>query len=355
MNNRRYPFLDGIRGVAAILVLMRHTADFWGLKFYRTYLAVDLFFILSGFVIAYAYDGKLESGRMTFKGFVFTRLIRLYPVHMLSVLLCGITWITSKYIGPHNADIFDVNQITLLLLFSLLFLPLHISGNTNLYPLNGPYWSLFFELITNFIYAVIRPFLNIKILSGIMVIFGALVAYSSVAHGNLDIGYSWGLQEIVGGFSRAMFGIFLGVFLYRYKEKLLLCLNRLLGGAISPWFAFIFLAAVLVSPSFRSFDPIIDIFLVLLVFPVMVLYLSDCASSRYENALLILGSASYPIYVLHLPTKEIVSIVNTKFVESIAPLSGILLVVGLIFMAVFIEKIYDLPLRRWLANKVRQR
>lgn len=82
-----YELLDGLRGVAALLVVFYHI--FEGLSFAaggtlitvinHGYLAVDFFFILSGFVIGYAYDDRLGKS-MSLGNFFKRRLIRLHPM-----------------------------------------------------------------------------------------------------------------------------------------------------------------------------------------------------------------------------------------------------------------------------------
>ncbi|WP_374593252.1 acyltransferase family protein, partial [Aquabacterium sp.] len=86
----RFVFLDGIRGLAALIVLTRHTYDFWGFKFFHGYLAVDLFFLLSGFVISSAYDRRLDEGAISRTDFVVIRLIRFYPVYLISIAFAGV-------------------------------------------------------------------------------------------------------------------------------------------------------------------------------------------------------------------------------------------------------------------------
>lgn len=208
MNHSRYAFLDGIRGLAAILVLTRHTTDYWHFSFYRSYLAVDLFFILSGFVIAFAYDRKIREGIVSKSQFILIRLIRLYPVFLLSLLLCaaiaaGRLWLTQQ---PNE------NLAELLKIFALtaLFLPAHQTGSAYLFPVNVPYWSLFFELITNFIYAASRQFLSNRILTIIVIAFGFLLGLATYRSGNMNIGFTWGAESIISGFIRSVFGIFLG-------------------------------------------------------------------------------------------------------------------------------------------------
>ena len=77
-----YATLDGIRGIAAALVAMRHAgALFPGWDFPNSGLAVDLFFVISGFVVASAYDRRLADG-LTLGAFMRIRLIRLYPLYL---------------------------------------------------------------------------------------------------------------------------------------------------------------------------------------------------------------------------------------------------------------------------------
>lgn len=219
MQNNRYYFLDGIRGIAAIFVLTRHTSNFWGVELYRSYLAVDVFFILSGFVIANAYDEKLYSGAMSLKKFILVRLIRLYPVFILSLIFCSAILII-KIILNNSAVFIGLPEALKMIGMTALFLPFMMEGSASLFPINGPYWSLFFELISNFIYGIIRPLLNNFILHTVVIIFGLIVAATSYLNGNLDIGFNWGYMSLAAGFSRSIFGIFMGLLLHRHHELL---------------------------------------------------------------------------------------------------------------------------------------
>ncbi|HEX7694251.1 MAG TPA: acyltransferase family protein, partial [Sphingomonas sp.] len=88
MEKRRFVVLDGMRGLAALSVVALHTAQYFPSQTgpARAYLAVDFFFMLSGFVMAHAYGDKLRAG-LTIKGFAEIRLARLYPMIFLGVTL----------------------------------------------------------------------------------------------------------------------------------------------------------------------------------------------------------------------------------------------------------------------------
>lgn len=344
MISNRYAFLDGIRGMAAIFVLMRHASDFWNFFPFRSHLAVDLFFILSGFVIAHAYDEKLHTQILSARKFVLIRLIRLYPVFLLSLAVCTL-FLLIKIFTAESLDVAKLYDSIQLIGFTALFLPSHAAGSPRLFPINGPYWSLFFELIVNGIYALFRPWLNDTVLFIIILIFGGMVIRVALQHGNLDSGFEWDYFSLWAGFSRAMFGIFLGLLLYRHQNFLI----QQLGKTYSPWLTFPIIAAILASPSLGSWDAWIDLLAVLVIFPLSVLIASQAVPTRLETGLLILGSASYPIYVLHQPMSD-------WFRDQLphlplAPLNGIFFTLLLILLSLGIEKFYDLPVRRWLTQR----
>ncbi len=345
MNHNRYAFLDGIRGMAAIFVMTRHTVDYWHLSFYRSYLAVDLFFILSGFVIAYAYDEKVRTGIITFPKFVLIRLIRLYPVFILSVLISSALFI-GRLTLKHEIDNTGLLSILSVVAFTSMFLPSHIAGDNGLFPINGVYWSLFFELVVNFLYAAIRPVLNNYVLAAIVLGFGFLMVRSSYLNGNLDTGFYWEKASFIAGFARSIFGIFLGLLLFRHHSRFKFFLDK----PYVAWIAVFAIAIVLGSPSVEGFNWIIDAISVAVIFPIAVLAASHGKSTKLQGLLVMLGAASYPVYVLHIPVGEILAYPIKRTVQTFAPISGVVLVVILIVLSVWLEKYYDIPLRKRISN-----
>jgi peptidoglycan/LPS O-acetylase OafA/YrhL len=290
MPRSRYAYLDGIRGVAAILVLFRHTGIFWHFGFYRSYLAVDLFFILSGFVIAYAYDEKLRDGKISMTQFLKIRLIRLYPVFLMSVIVCALAVMAAMLFDPPGTAP-SIAEISAVIALTALYLPSHLSGSDDLFPLNAIYWSLFFELAMNVFYAAARPRLNTAVLFVVAGSFGLMVGGIAYEYGTLNVGFTWGFGPIFSGFVRAAFGIFLGLLLFRLRGPFI---SRF-GGLVNPWLASLLVCALLASPSADRFNAVIDWLVVVLVFPLSILFASQPSSTRFERLLLILCSASYPI------------------------------------------------------------
>lgn len=341
----RYTFLDGIRGIAAMFVLTRHTDSFWTSGFWRSYLAVDLFFILSGFVIAYAYDKKLASGLLSRRDFVIIRLLRLYPVFFLSLIVCVVF---ASFIGINNgvSDYVFWRNFIAAAFVSGLFLPFRLEGSAFLFPINGTYWSLFFELLANFFYAVIRPKLSDFLLKAIVVVFGCMLVILALLKGNLNSGFLWGWGSFTAGISRSIFGVFFGLLLYRQR------LNFLSLRMISPWIPVATICLILMSPSFGAADSVIDILSVCVIFPISVLIASWGESSAFDKVLIALGSASYPMYVFHKPFGEFISYLFNGTEAEYAPFSGVVMVAILIVLSVGLEKYIDLPFRKWMAGKV---
>ena len=163
----RYEILDGLRGVAALLVVMFHLFETYspGVPYQiinHGYLAVDFFFVLSGFVIGYAYDDRWD--RMTTWAFFKRRLIRLHPMLMWGTLI-GLLFF---YFGGDHPDFAGLKDTPVWLLVCVFLLcltifpapqSLDIRGWGEMNPLNGATWSLFWEYLANIAYALfIRRF-----------------------------------------------------------------------------------------------------------------------------------------------------------------------------------------------------
>jgi len=349
VDRKFFPFLDGIRGMAAIFVLTRHTESYWNFSIFRSYLGVDIFFVLSGFVIAFAYESKLQSGVMSKGRFALVRMIRLYPVYFLAMILCHALAVMNV---PLNGGVRygSMAEIAMSFALSLFFLPSHAINSAALFPSNIPCWSLFYELIVNFLYALIRPILNTAVLTAILAVAAVVIVGGTLSRGALNFGFNWSAASIVGGGARAAFGIFAGILLFRKGPAILEFIDRRVGVSVSPWLAFFLIGGILALPSVGRLDPFIDLAAVFLLFPLLVLFSTRGTAGKFQPILLVLGAASYPMYVLHVPLGEALNYVAGPVVERFVPLSGIVFVLALVGMALLVERIYDLPIRRWLSK-----
>ena len=201
-----YELLDGLRGVAALLVIWYHVFEGFATspidqRFNHGYLAVDFFFILSGFVIGYAYDDRWKTS-MTIKDFIKRRLIRLHPMVVMGAVLGAITFYIQgceKWDGTQVS----ISMLMLAMLLNLFLIPAipgsghEVRGNGEMYPLNGPSWSLFFEYIGNLLYALFIRRMSTKALT-VLVIFAG-IGLASFAISNLSgfghLGVGWSLLD----------------------------------------------------------------------------------------------------------------------------------------------------------------
>lgn len=347
-NSNRIELLDGLRGIAAIFVLFRHTQTFWNFSFYHSYLAVDLFFILSGYVIAQNYNKKLISTEISRGFFISARLIRLYPVYLFSIALSILALI---YKTQSNQDPNEIKNIAWIVLFSLAFIPFPTQSKDDLFVLNGPHWSLLFEIIANAIYVFLVKKLNKFFLASTISACGLGLVYICFKNNNLDIGYTWSPLSFAGGFCRSTFGFFMGIFMFSNKENISSKIPSLLKR--SPLLPVFIVTAILSMPKFNRFNlnQLIDLFSVFIIFPFCITLASTAPHTITTKALSITGTASYPLYVLHVPVSIIVGVFIEKNIIPInKPLLGILFLTTIVAICYIIEKHIDVPIRKKLTS-----
>ncbi|MDX1915336.1 MAG: acyltransferase [Methylophilus sp.] len=340
-----YLTLDALRGIAAIFVVIFHTGAYWGgLSFHQSFLAVDMFFILSGFVIAHAYEAKLVNGDITIKSFIMIRIIRLYPMYFISIFFA----VFATLVKVTDVQLHDGSYLNSLIqssLFTLLFLPSQLVGSIFLFPLNTPYWSVFYELAVNFFYGLIGFKFTNKVLVLFLLVGGFALIMLAYLHGHIDAGMTWRQTSILSGFVRSGFGIFLGVYLYRVRASILPSLK------VPNWVVLLTMAVVFMIPDLGKLNGAFNLFAIFLVFPFCVLVGSRCESGKVASQIFrMLGQASYPLYLLHSPVSILIYFNFGMVVKNNAPYSGMILVAGLIVFSLLLEKVYDIPVRRNLTS-----
>jgi peptidoglycan/LPS O-acetylase OafA/YrhL len=337
---RKFVWLDGLRGFAAAMVLTRHTPAFWGTTFFHSYLAVDLFFILSGFVIAHSYEEALATGRMSAREFILTRLVRLYPMYLFAFAFAVLVrWGTPS---SHAGD-----ELTLMSVAQGALLVPRIDGGT-MFPILGVTWSLFFEIVVNVGYVVLRHRLDGRRLLVLVACSGLIAGLLAIRLHGMDYGWQGTWPRLMAGLVRSGFGIFFGVWLYRSRDGL--------AGLRRPGLAWVGVAAVglvLALPSFGMADGYIDALAAWVVFPASVLMLAGSdATPATTRLLLLLGQASYPLYLLHSTVGGVISDVLPVAVRRFAPLSGVVFVVGMVVLCAAFERTVDARWRRALRSLI---
>lgn len=287
MNKRRLIWLDGLRGISALAVVLFHAST--GRWASHGYLAVDAFFILSGVVIAQAYEDRLKRGATT-GWFMRQRLARLYPLYVFGLLL-GLARLAHTSTPP----------LTLAATFvgGLGFLPVPISTAPLLFPINMVMWSLVLEMVVNLAYGLGGWRLPDRWLMGVSALAAVVFAGLTLKHGDASLGANADPIDVGGGLARVIAEFSLGVILYR----------RLLAGGdptapsrlVTP-VAFIAMGAVYMVPSMPRFGGAVDLIaLAAIVVLVIALLRASNPVGRLASCLEQLGALSYPVYVVHLP------------------------------------------------------
>ncbi|HXB95337.1 MAG TPA: acyltransferase [Puia sp.] len=361
-----YQILDGLRGVASIIVVVFHVFETFagGSPFVQIinhgYLAVDFFFLLSGFVVAYAYDDRW--GKMTQWDFYKRRLVRLQPMVIMGSLVGAALFYFQA--GPAFPLIAGTPgwKVLLLMVIGCTLLPVPVSmdirGWQEMHPLDGPAWSLFFEYIANILYAVVvRRFSRAALSVFVLLAAGMLIQYTVAGpRGDLIGGWSLTGEQLYIGFTRVLYPFFAGVLLCRLGWLL-----RIKGAF---WVCSLLLAIVLSIPRIGGpehlwMNGIYESFCIILVFPLIV---SMGAGGTIRNATSMrickfLGDISYPMYITHYPIIYVYTEWVTKNKVSMTDglLPGLLVLVASIALAYACLKLYDEPVREWLKEKVLQR
>ncbi|MBE7218162.1 MAG: acyltransferase [Caulobacteraceae bacterium] len=359
---RHYVVLDGLRGVASVLVVVFHLFEAYAggdpvrQIINHGYLAVDFFFVLSGFVVAYAYDDRW--GRLTLWGFCRRRLIRLQPMVVAgSVIGALMFYFAASPMFPKVAGTRPW-QVGLVMLVGFTLIPLpkgaDIRGWDETYPLNGPAWSLFYEYGANLLYALGLRRLSNRAM-GVLVAAAALALLQLAVfgrEGDLIGGWSLDVQGVRVGLTRVMFPFFAGVLLMRLGWRVR---TRAAFGLASG-----LLIAALALPRLGGHDHrwingLYEAACVILLFPLVVAIgageaREDTSSVRVAR---VFGELSYPLYITHYPLIYAYTAWVTD--RKVPPAEGALAGAGVLAAALAIAwvclKLYDEPVRRWLAAR----
>lgn len=354
-----YAILDGLRGVAAVLVVIFHLFETFAANRFdyvmnHGYLAVDFFFILSGFVIGYAYDDRW--GQMSVGAFIKRRLIRLHPMVVMGALIGALLY----YFGASTAFpmIGDMPLWRVFVVFVLGCLMIPVSPAMDLrgwgetYPLNGPAWSLMFEYIANILYMLVLRRLS-KIALGVLVALAAVATLHFAMTGpNGDFIGGWSLSghELYVGMVRLSYPFLMGLLMAR--------MGRLIRVRAAFWVCSLCIMAVFFFPRLGGalwINGLYEALCILVVFPLIVAMgaggtVKGAFSTR---ACKFLGDISFPLYIIHYPLIYIYTgwAVDTQPPAWVAVGYGALLLGCSIAIAYLCLRFYDLPVRAWLARR----
>ena len=358
----RYKILDGLRGVAALMVVAYHIFEAHATNRFdqiinHGYLAVDFFFVLSGFVIGYTYDERWEKG-MSIGTFFKRRLFRLQPMVVIGMAVGAICFYFQDSVLWPEIHSVSMYKMLIFMLLGMLMIPVttnfDIRGWGENYPLNGPAWSLLLEYIANMLYALFIRKFSKTALSILVFAAGCVLIHYAVTSPSGDVIGGWSLnsEQMRTGFTRLIYPFCAGLLLSRFNmlkktQNAFLWCSLLLIGALS-------------IPRIGNMETlwangIYDSLIIIFLFPFIVwLGAGGSVTGKYSIKICqFLGDISYPIYITHFPLIYIYTGWVANANRLIYDTYGIALLVffGSIVLAYVCLKLYDEPIRKWLNRK----
>lgn len=374
MNTKpRYEILDGLRGVAAVAVVLFHLLETYAADpahqiINHGYLAVDFFFLLSGFVLGYAYDDRW--GTMSVGTFFKRRIIRLQPMVVLGTLFGAALYFFGQCDGfPLIGHVPGWKFFAVIVMASLMIpcpTGMDIRGWAETNPLNGPNWTLTWEYLANILYAFVLRFLPVWALSAAVVLAGCLtldICLNLNLLGLLTEGRDAQMYTVIGGWSLTPEQIYIGLVRLAYPFLCGLLLSRL-GRSIrieqgflwSSLLLLLVLAVPCVGGAGNILNGVYNAAAILVLFPVIVLIGagSDMSTGRNARICTFLGAISYPLYITHYPLLYIQMSWAWSHPEAPA-YAHIVVAAGCFALSIAWAwaclKLYDLPVRKWLSDR----
>ncbi len=331
-----------LRGIAAFAVAAIHLPDRSILRYLPgSYLAVDFFFALSGFVISHAYLARLKAGLSGWH-FLALRWTRLYPIYALGLLIGCMPILFHDVVTLRHGFTVGLG-LALALNATMLPVPADIAANSPyFFPFNAPAWSLFWELSINIFFAIVTlKFQRSMIFTVIGLAFAALIGVAT-AYGSLNAGSYHG--TFGAGAARVIFSFFAGVVVYRFwtaKPTLV---------KVPFWVPPIALMVVFAVSASGIRRGVFDILTVSIVFPLIILAAAGTEPTRrWANACSVAGNASYPFYMLHVPLIAFFSWTVVHILHRSPATIGAVGVTSLLATVVIVslvtERYFDRPLR----------
>ena len=365
-----YALLDALRGAAALMVVWYHFFEGYAFAegtaittFNHGHLGVDLFFMLSGFVISYAYDDRWNRANnpLTLKEFFKRRLIRLHPMLIMGAVIGLVAFLLQggvKWDGTPTPISWSLVALVLTMLFIPAYpgAPYDLRGNGEMFSLNGPSWSLFFEYIGNLLYALVIRRLGNRALAVLTAVLGVawclFVATDVSGYDMIGIGWTLDTANFFGGLLRMMFPFSLGMLMARNFKPVKI------KGIF--WIAWAVLFGLFSVPAFEkcgaiSVNGLYEFACILLVFPAIVWFTaSGETTGKVSSAFCkFLGDISYPLYIVHYPVMYLFYawLIENKLYTLGETWPVVVMVFALnIALAYACLKLYDEPVRRWLTK-----
>ena len=332
-----------MRGVAAFAVVLGHARSMIGLPV-NGMLAVDFFFVLSGFVIAYAYEDRLARG-LGLGEFALRRTIRLYPSMVFSVLMASVLF-AGNFVMSRQIQMLPVLAGETAL--NLALIPQFASAlrENDVFPLNNPMWSLFFEILANIAFAVILYRLSDRIIMFLIAL--SAVVYLAMIYTHNLAGAGFKPDAFYWGFPRIALPFLAGIMIHRLMKG-----GKLQRLPVPAWSIVSLLVVCLIVPNDYYFLPLVTVFV---AWPLLV-YLGasyDEDKLRFSGFWSLSGRLSYPLYLIHFPIWGV--FLKLKGKVPLPPIALGITFVGIsLVMAYAVLRLFDEPVREWLNGWLKRR
>lgn len=345
-SRQHFEILDGMRGVAALAIVVFHFMEFVHSDISKNFighgfLAVDFFFCLSGFVIAYAYDDRIA--KMGTWEFFKSRLIRLHPMIIIGSVIGLLGFLSDPF--SNEASLYSFGEIFLVFVASVLLIPFPTmpERGLQLFNFNSPSWSLFFEYVANIFYALVLYKIKKQYLYVLLIISAIALCMVSYRAGNLLGG--WSGNNFWDGFVRVSYSFLAGLLVYRSKW---IIKTRLGFPGLS-----ILLLIVFLMPFFK-WNWLAESIVVLFFFPFLVaLGAGATLTPAFKKVCKFMGNISYPLYMSHYA--GIVWFGHYYLSREVSATQlFLIIVIGTLLLlgfAYLIMRIYDIPVRKYLTAK----
>lgn len=344
---QHFEVLDGLRGTAATAVVIFHFMEvaiptYDELFIAHGFLAVDFFFCLSGFVIGCAYDERMRT--VGLGTFLKRRVVRLQPLVVLGSVLGLVTLLVDPFASDESH--YSTARLGMVFLASIFLVPYPVMAERgyNLFSLNAPSWSLFWEYIANIFYGLWLHKLQREWLAGLTVSAGLLLCVVGWRAGRLSGG--WSGRHFWHGGARVAFSFLAGLLIYRSRW---IIQSRLSIGSLS-----IMLLAALLMPYVKG-GWVREATVIIFYFPLLVALgagasLKTCA----KRFCAVSGEISYPLYMTHYAVIWMFGNYYQKYhpgaLRVVAVVtSGVVTMLGVAYVAL---RLYDAPLRKLFLRRI---
>ena len=349
--------LDALRGFAALAVpTFTHFQHFGGDKSLYPYdslalvhwlyvysqFFVDLFFVLSGFVLTFRYLEPLSRQRIDAKGFFFLRFSRLYPLHLLTLLVCaGVEW---TLMAQHQPTVIYSQDDLYHFFLHLTFLQLWFEHGL---AYNYPSWSVCAEV---FVYVLF--FLYARKRSTVFSTASALTVFAGIA---VLSGAS--LPLLNRNMARAMVGFFMGALAFQATERLDRArLGHTVGtSCLAALVSIVFIANRIGYDAWIGSDPLPYGLVLFPLLTVAALKTPPLAWLLSLRPLTFLGNISYAVYLSHVPLQMILLAVTRArhvTIPTSSPWFFWVWIATLVSVGTAVHYGFERPARSWLRNRL---